>query len=212
MIALFTRELRLNARSGGAGFTTCVFFLALIITLPFALGPDLPLLTRLAPGLIWIGAFLAALLASESLFKADLQDGSLDLFILSPHSLTLIVAVKASALFITTGVPLIITLPVMSLLLNLEFESLPSVLLSLTIGLPALALLSTLGAAIAISLKKGGVLAAILILPLAFPVLIFGVSSANGDTPATLLLTALLFIYTATLPFFSALALREAVG
>lgn len=203
MKALFLREMRLHFRASGAGLTACIFNLALIITLPFAIGPDLPLITRLAPSIIWSGVFLSSLLSAETLFTSDKQDGSLDLFILSGQSLSLIVGIKALALFITTAIPLLIALPLMGLVLNLEFELLPDLLLSLALGLPSLTLLATFGAAIAVSFKRGSILTAILILPLAFPVLIFGVGLSH------LLLLAMLMIFIATLPFFSALALKE---
>ena len=196
-----------------------MFFLALVVVMPFAIGPDLDLLSRLAPAILWVGALLASLLTLERMFQADAEDGSLDLLRLGPLPLEGLVAVKALAHWLTTGLPLSLAAPVLGLLLAIESRVAVVVTASLLIGTPALSLLGMVGAALTVGLRRGGVLLAILVLPLSVPVLIFGVGAGNaavlasGDPgPPIMLLAAVSLAALALAPFAGAAALRAGLG
>jgi len=178
--ALLLREVRLAVRIGGGAMMGVVFFLAVIVVMPFAIGPDLALLRRIGPAILWLGALLATLLGLDRLFQADQEDGSLDLLHLSGVPLELTVAVKAAAHWATTGLPLVVAAPFLGILVNLSLSGIGAVTLSLAIGTPALTFLGMIGAALTVSLRRGGLLLPILILPFAIPVLIFGVAAANA--------------------------------
>jgi len=178
--ALLARDIRIALRIGGGALTGVLFFLTLVTLLPFALGPDLALLRRIGPALLWLGALLASLLALDRLFADDQADGSLDLLLTGTLPLEFAVAAKALAHWLTTGLPLVIASPVLGLMLNLEPPALGVVTLTLAVGTPALTFLGTIGAALAATLRRGGLLLPIVILPLTVPVLIFGVSAANA--------------------------------
>jgi heme exporter protein B len=178
--ALFMRDLRLAVRSGGGAAVGVVFFLAVVTLVPFAVGPDLNLLARIGPAILWLGALLSTLLGLDRLFQADLDDGSLDLLHLGPAQLELAVAVKALAHWAATGLPLVIAAPLLGLFVNLPVGGIGAVTLTLLVGTPALTFLGTIGAALTVALRRGGLLLSILILPLAIPVLIFGVAAANA--------------------------------
>jgi heme exporter protein B len=178
--ALFMRDLRLAVRSGGGAPVGVVFFLAVVIVVPFAVGPDLNLLARIGPAILWLGALLSTLLGLDRLFQADLDDGSLDLLHLGPAPLELAVAVKALAHWAATGLPLVIAAPLLGLFVNLPAGGIGAVTLTLLVGTPALTFLGAIGAALTVALRRGGLLLSILILPLAIPVLIFGVAAANA--------------------------------
>ncbi|MDQ0396196.1 heme exporter protein B [Labrys monachus] len=178
--ALLVRELRLAVRAGGGAPVGVVFFLAVVTVVPFGVGPDLNLLARIGPAILWLGALLATLLGLDRLFQADLDDGSLDLIHLGPVPLELAVAVKALAHWIATGLPLVVAAPLLGLFVNLPASGIGAVTLTLLVGTPALTFLGTIGAALTVALRRGGLLLSILILPLAIPVLIFGVAAANA--------------------------------
>jgi heme exporter protein B len=152
-----------------------------VVTLvPFAIGPDLALLARIGPAILWLGALLASLLTLDRLIAADHEDGSLDLMLMAPVPLELAVAVKAIAHWLTTGLPLVIAAPLLGLLLNLGPQATGAVALTLFAGTPALTFMGLIGAALTIALRRGGLLLAVLVLPLTVPVLIFGVSASNA--------------------------------
>jgi heme exporter protein B len=178
--ALFMRDLRLAVRSGGGAPVGVVFFLAVVTVVPFAVGPDLNLLARIGPAILWLGALLSTLLGLDRLFQADLDDGSLDLLHLGPAPLELAVAVKALAHWAATGLPLVIAAPLLGLFVNLPAGGIGAVTLTLLVGTPALTFLGAIGAALTVALRRGGLLLSILILPLAIHVLIFGVAAANA--------------------------------
>jgi heme exporter protein B len=178
--ALFMRDLRLAVRSGGGAPVGVVFFLAVVTVVRFAVGPDLNLLARIGPAILWLGALLSTLLGLDRLFQADLDDGSLDLLHLGPAPLELAVAVKALAHWAATGLPLVIAAPLLGLFVNLPAGGIGAVTLTLLVGTPALTFLGAIGAALTVALRRGGLLLSILILPLAIPVLIFGVAAANA--------------------------------
>lgn len=180
LVALFRRETRLALRAGGGAGTAAAFFLMLIAIVPFALGPDLALLARIGPAVLWLGALLATLIGLDRLFQADLEDGSLDLLAMSDTPLTLIVLVKAVAHWTTTGLPLVIIAPLLGMMFNVQPAGLLAVAATLAVGTPALTMIGAIGAALTATLRRGGLLLPVLILPLSAPVLIFGVSASQA--------------------------------
>ena len=217
LAALLIRELRIGRRIGGAASMGVVFFLCLVTITPFAIGPDLTLLARVGPAILWIAALLATLLGLDRLFQADHDDGSLDLFFLGEAPLELIVLVKCLAHWLLTGLPLVAASPVFGLMLGLQPKALGAVTLSLLVGTPALTLIGAIGAGLTVSLRRGGLLLSILVLPICVPVLIFGVAAASAETEGLipfmtpfLILCALTLGAIAVAPFAVALALRHA--
>ena len=178
--AVFLRDLRLAVRIGGGAMVGVVFFLAVVTIVPFGVGPDMNLLARIGPAILWIGALLATLLGLDRLFQADADDGSLDLMLMAPAPLPLVIAAKAAAHWLATGLPLVAAAPMLGLFLNVPPEAMGAVVLTLAAGTPALSLISGVGAALAVSLRRGGLLMAILVLPLTIPVLIFGVAATTS--------------------------------
>jgi len=177
LLALFRRDLLLSSRIGGGAMIGLVFFLAVVVIVPFGIGPDMVLLGRIGPAIVWIAALLSTLLGLDRLFQADQDDGSLDLFMTGATPLPLVVIVKALAHWLATGLPLVIAAPLLGLFLNLPVEAMGPVALTLLVGTPALVLLGAVGAALSVALRRGGLLMAVLILPLTIPVLIFGVAA-----------------------------------
>ena len=180
LAALFVRELRLAVRVGGGALMGVLFFLIVVILVPFAIGPDPNLLARIGPAILWIGALLASLLALDRLLTADYEDGSLDLILMGQSPLELAVLVKAAAHWLTTGLPLVIAAPLLGLFLNLEWRASAAVALTLLAGTPALTCFGLIGAALSVALRRGGLLLPVLVLPLTVPVLIFGVAASNA--------------------------------
>jgi heme exporter protein B len=214
--ALLIRDMRLAMRIGGGALMGVLFFLIVVTLVPFAVGPDLAQLRRIGPAILWIGALLASLLALDRLFAADHEDGSLDLLLMGTTPLELAVLVKALAHWITTGLPLVLAAPLLGLLLNLEPFAIGAVALTLLVGTPALTCIGLIGAALAVALRRGGLLLPVLVLPLTVPVLIFGVAAANaaivGPVPfgtPFLILCALTLGSLVLGPFAAAAALRH---
>jgi heme exporter protein B len=172
--------MRLAVRVGGGALMGALFFLVVVSMIPFAIGPDLALLARIGPAILWLGALLASLLALDRLFATDYEDGSLDLLMMGGMPLELAVATKAIAHWITTGLPLVIIAPLLGLMLNVELHAAGWLALTLAAGTPALTFLGLIGAALSVALRRGGLLLAVLVLPLTVPVLIFGVAAANA--------------------------------
>ncbi len=212
--ALLRRDLSIGQRIGGAASMGVIFFLCLVAITPFAVGPDQALLARIGPAILWLSALLATLLGLDRLFQADAEDGSLDLILLSDTPLELVVLVKCLAHWLLTGLPLVAASPFFGLMLGLDARALGVVVASLAVGTPALTLIGAIGAALTVSLRRGGLLLAILILPLSIPILIFGVAAASGAiafaTPF-LILCGLTLAALAAAPFAAALALRQGV-
>jgi heme exporter protein B len=203
--------MKLAARSGGDVLTLVLFFIMVGVVVPFAIGPDKVLLARLAPGIVWIAAFLAMLLGLDRLFRAEEEDGSLLLFRQASVPLEAADAAKLVAHWLLSALPLLIASPVLAILLAMDVTTWARTLLALLLGTPALAAFGTIGAAVTVSLKRGGLLAPVLILPLSIPVLIFGVaaiSAPDGSNAALLFLSALSLVSVAFCPFVAALALR----
>lgn len=214
MIALLLRDLRLAVRAGGGFGLGLVFFLIVTVLVPFGVGPQTDLLSRIAPGILWIGALLACLLSLDRILALDWEDGSLDLLATAPLPMEGIVSVKALAHWITTGLPLVFIAPMLGVLLSLPLEGYVWVLVSLLLGTPALSVIGTFGAALTVGLKRGGLLMSLLVLPLYVPTLIFGAEvarrGAEGLEVATPLamLAGISFGVIALLPFASAAVLR----
>jgi heme exporter protein B len=214
--ALFAREWRIARRVGGGASIGVAFFLILVTIMPFALGPDLALLARLGPAILWIAALLATLLGLDRLFQADADDGSLDVLVNAKLPLELVVLVKCAAHWTASALPLIVVSPLFGLMLAMEAKPLALVALSLVAGTPALTMIGAIGAALTVSLRRGGLLMAVLVLPLAIPVLIFGVAAASaasgGAAPFAmpfLMLCAFSLGAIALAPFAAAAALRH---
>ncbi|WP_407496580.1 heme exporter protein CcmB [Pseudooceanicola sp. MF1-13] len=214
MIALMMRDIRLAVRAGGGFGLGLAFFLIVVVLVPFAIGPEVALLSRIAPGVLWLGALLACLLSLDRIFALDREDGSLDLIATSPLPLEGVSSVKALAHWITTGLPLVIAAPVLGVLLSLPPQGNLWLVVSLLLGTPALSVIGTFGAALTVGIKRGGLLLSLLVLPLYVPTLIFGAEvarlGAEGlalETPL-ILLTAVTCVTVALLPFASAAVLR----
>ncbi len=214
--ALLRRDMRLAVRIGGGALMGVLFFLIVVAMVPFALGPDLALLARTGPAILWLGALLASLLALDRLFAADHEDGSLDLILMGRAPLELAVAAKALAHWLTTGLPLVIAAPLLGLFLNLTPAAIGAVALTLLVGTPALTCIGLIGAALAVALRRGGLLVPVLVLPLTVPVLIFGVAASNaaltGPVPFGTPFTVLVALTLASVvlgPFAAAAALRH---
>ncbi len=214
MRALLIRDLRLAVRAGGGFGLGLAFFLIVVVLIPFAVGPQSALLSRIAPGVLWIGALLACLLSLDRLFALDWEDGSLDLLATAPLPMEAIVSLKALAHWLTTALPLVLITPLLAVLLNLPAAGFIPLLLSLLLGTPALSVIGTFGAALTVGIKRGGLLLSLLVLPLYVPTLIFGAEAARRgaqgmDYTAPLVLLAGITCGTiALLPFASAAVLR----
>ena len=216
-LVLAGRDLRLALRQRADAGMVVLFFVLTAGIFPFGVGPEPNLLARIGPGVIWVTALLAMLLSLERLFLADYEDGSLELLVLGPLPLEVAVLAKSMAHWLTTGLPLIVAAPVISVLYNLDFAALPVLLLAMLIGTPVLSLIGAVGAALTLGARRGGVLIPLLVLPLTVPVLIFGVAavdSALAGFPVRshlLILGALLLAALPLAPLAAAAALRQAV-
>jgi heme exporter protein B len=211
--ALLARDLRLATRAGGSAMLALAFFAAVATLVPFGIGSEPKLLARVAAGVIWIAAVLANLLALDRLFQADYEDGSLDLLALSPLSFEAVAAGKMAAHWLTTGFPLTLLSPVLALLLNLPADAYLMLLLSLLIGTPAISAIGAAAAALTVSVRRGGLLLPLLVLPLLSPVVIFGAGAVMAkldrlENGAMWLLAAFATISVLLSPFVTAAALR----
>jgi heme exporter protein B len=214
---LVFRELRLALRQGGDAAMVVAFFVLTVILFPFGVGPEPELLARIAAGILWVTALLAALLSLERLFQADYEDGSLEALALLPLALEAQVLAKCLAHWLVTGLPLTLAAPLLALLLQLDAAGYPVLVASLLIGTPSLSLVGAVGAALTLGARRGGVLLSLLMLPLYIPVLIFGVLAVEasiagfGARPHLLLLAALLAGALPLAPVAAAAALRQAL-
>jgi heme exporter protein B len=216
LTALLVRDMRLAVRVGGGALVGVLFFLLVVAIIPFAIGPDLALLARIGPAILWLGALLASLLGLDRLIASDHEDGSLDLILAAQTPLELTMAGKALAHWLTTGLPLVVATPLLGLLLNLDPIATGAVALTLAAGTPALTFIGLVGAALTVALRRGGLLLAVLILPLTIPVLIFGVAASNAaivgpipfGTPFTIL-CALTLMSAVVGPIAAAATLRQ---
>ncbi len=214
MRALLLRDLRLAVRSGGGFGLGLAFFLLVLVLVPLGVGPEPGQLARIAPGMLWVAALLACLLSLDRVFALDAEDGSLDLLATAPIPMEAVVAVKACAHWLTTGLPLTLASPVLALMLNLPGPGFGWLLLSLALGTPALSVVGCFGAALTVGIKRGGLLLSLLVLPMYVPTLIFGAEvvkrGAAGMPVATplLLLAGITLAAVALLPFAAAAAVR----
>jgi heme exporter protein B len=212
--ALIHRDLVLAWRIGGGGGMAVAFFLLIVTLVPLGLGPDLPLLARVAPGMVWIGALLATLLALDRLFQADWEDGNLDLLALGPLPLEAVVLGKSLAHWLTTGLPLVVAAPVLGLMLGLPGHALWALVAALALGTPSLSLIGAVGAALTAGVRRGGLLLSLLVLPLYIPVLVFGVGAVQravdgAPAGAPLMVLGALALFSLVLaPVAAAAALR----
>jgi heme exporter protein B len=214
-LAVVRQTVSLSFRVGGGALIGVLFFLSVLVVVPFGVGPDIPLLGQIGPAILWIGALLATLLGLDRLFQDDRDDGSLDHLMLSGLPLEAMVLAKAIGHWLATGLPLVVAAPVLSLLLNLEPVGIGVVTLTLLVGTPALTLIGVIGAALMVVLRRGGIMIAVLVLPFTIPVLIFGVSAANAAIsgpnpflPPFLILIALTLLSLVIGPVAGAAAIR----
>ncbi|MFC0217252.1 heme exporter protein CcmB [Pseudochelatococcus lubricantis] len=185
LVAIVGRDLHIAARIGGAGGLSLVFFLMLVTLIPFAIGPDLNLLSRIGPAILWLAAVLSTLIGLDRLFQADEEDGSLAIMLASETPLELVVIAKGAAHWLTTGLPLALCAPLFGLLLALTPQAMLAVSATLLVGTPALTFIGMVGAALTARLRRGGLILSILVMPLMVPTLIFGVSAAGAATGGT---------------------------
>jgi heme exporter protein B len=216
-LTLVARDLRLAFRQGGDAAMVVAFFVLTVVLFPFGVGPEPALLQRIAAGIVWVTALLAALLSLERQFQADYEDGSLEALALLPLPLEAQVLAKCLAHWLVTGLPLIIVAPLLALLLHLDPAGYPALIAGMVLGTPTLSLIGAIGAALSLGARRGGVLISLLVLPLYIPVLIFGVAAIEaeiqgfGARPDLLLLAALLVLAVGLVPFAAAAALRLAL-
>jgi heme exporter protein B len=214
---LVARDLRLALRQGGDAATVLAFFVLTVTLFPFGVGPEPMLLQRIAAGIVWVTALLAALLSLDRLFLADYEDGSLEALALMPLPLEAQVAAKCLAHWLVTGLPLTVLAPLLALFLHLTAASYPALVLGMALGTPTLSLIGAIGAALTLGARRGGVLLSLLVLPLYIPVLIFGVGAAEAAgegfaaRPHLLLLAAMLVLAAALAPFAAAAGVRQAL-
>ncbi len=214
MKALLIRDLRLAIRAGGGFGLGLAFFLIVTVLVPFSVGPQSALLSKIAPGVLWLGALLACLLSLDRILALDWEDGTLDLLACAPLPMEAAVSIKALAHWLTTGLPLVIAAPLFALLLSLPSEGYQPLILSLLLGTPALSVIGTFGAALTVGIKRGGLLLSLLVLPLYVPTLIYGAEAARRGaeglefTTPLMMLAGITFGVIALLPFASAAVLR----
>ena len=214
MIALFLRDLRLAVRAGGGFGLALAFFLMVCILVPFGVGPDGGALAAIAPGILWVGALLACLLSLDRVFALDYEDGSLDILATAPIPMEGVVAAKAAAHWVTTGLPLTLAAPAFGVLLSLPPPAYAWLVVGLALGTPALSIIGTFGAALTVGVRRGGMLLSLLVLPLYVPTLIFGAEVANRAANALAVQTPLMLLAAITLgawaalPFAGAAAIR----
>jgi len=216
--ALLRRDLVLAWREGGTIGTALGFYLVVVVVTPLGLGPDLNLLSRIAPGIFWVALLLASLLSADRIFHNDYEDGALDVLATGPLPLEVVAAAKSLAHSLTTGIPLALLAPMLGLLLNLPIDAYPPLVLAMLAGTPAVSFVGAIGASLTLGLRRSGVLLALLVLPLYVPVLIFGVSTVSAACagpaspwPPFLILCALSLASIVLAPIASAAALRAAL-
>ncbi len=211
---ILRREMRLSFRRPDQLVQPLVFFLIVTTLFPLAMSPQLSVLRQIAPGVLWVGALLASLLAVEGMFRADAEDGTLEQMLLSGHALSVIVMAKTVAHWLLSGLALVLIAPLMATALSVPSDSFGLIMLSLALGTFTLSWLGAIGAALTVGLKRGSVMLSLIVLPLAMPLLIFGASATDraihGDSAAgPLYLLAALCVFTTTLaPFAASAALR----
>lgn len=211
------RDMRLAFRNRAELANPLLFFTVVISLFPLGLGPDPKTLAGIAPGTLWVTALLAVMLSLDALFRGDWEDGTLEQWLVSPQPLPLLVAVRVAGHWLVTGLPLVLLAPVLGVALHLPGEAVTTLFLSLLLGTPVLSLVGSVGVALIVGLRRGGMLLSLLVLPLYVPILIFGagaVEASASGLPATgqlLFLTALLVLSLSLAPLAAAAALRISV-
>ncbi len=211
------RDIQLSWSQGSSSSMVVAFFIIVVSLFPLGVGPEQNILARIAVGVIWVAALLSCLLSLDRIFQADFEDGSLDQYALNPLSLEMVVMSKALAHWLTTSVPLILMAPFLGILMNLSNDAFMPLIYSMLIGTPALSLIGTIGASLTVSIRRGGVLLSLLILPLYVPILIFGVISVDtltvgkGGNASMLILGALTLFSMAITPWAAAASVRMAL-
>ena len=214
MIALLRRDLMLATRAGGGFGLGLVFFLIVIVLVPFGVGPETAILSQIAPGILWVAALLAALLSLDRIFALDHEDGTLTLLATAPIPIETVAIAKAVAHWLTTGVPLAFVAPVLGMLLHIDPSAFELVIITLLLGTPALSFIGTFGAALTVGIRRGGLLLSLIVLPFYIPTLIFGSEAVRrgvvGLDPTTplLMLSGITAGAIALLPFATAAVLR----
>ncbi len=216
---LLARDLLLAAREGGALGTALGFYLVVVAMLPLSLGPDLALLSRIAGGILWVALLLAALLSLPRLFETDLEDGALEVMVTGPLPLELAAGAKALAHWLSTGVPLTLLAPLLGLMLNLEGAAYPALLATMLAGTPAISFIGAIGAALTLKSRRGGLLIALVVLPLYVPTLVFGIAAmeasvlgTGGFGPSFMILSAISLASLVLGPVAAAAAIRLQIG
>jgi heme exporter protein B len=216
-IGLFRRDLRLALRQGGDTGLVLGFFVLAVVLFPLGVGPEPAVLQRIGAGIVWVAALLAALLSLDRLFQSDYQDGGLELLVLSSLPLELAVLAKCAAHWVATGLPLALISPFLALLVDLEPDAIPVLLLGLLLGTPALSLIGSVAAALTLGARRQGALLSLLVLPLYVPPLVFGAGAVEasaagaGGRAYLLILGALTLAALPLCPWASAAALRQAL-
>ncbi len=215
--AVLLRDVRLALRQGGDAAAVVFFFVLAASLFPFGVGPEPNLLARIASGVIWVTALLSVMLGLDRLFLADHEDGGLEVLMTTPLPAAGLVLAKCAAQWLMSGLPLILATPILAVFLQLPAEGLPAMLAALALGTPTMVLVGAIGAALVLGARRGGVLLALLVLPLTVPVLVFGVAAVDAAVaglparPHLLVLGAMLLAALALAPFAAAAALRQAV-
>ena len=212
--AIVRRDLLLAMRRRTDLMTTLFFFVIVISLFPLGIGPELSVLRGIAPGIFWVAALLASMLALEHLFSVDYADGTLEQMLLTPQPVGMLVLGKVFAHWLITGVPLVVLTPLLGLQYDLSGQVLMTMVLTLLIGTPALSLIGAIGAALTLGLRGGGVLVSLLVLPLYIPVLIFGAGAGDatdawlGGSGQVSMLGAILILSLVLTPVATSAALR----
>jgi heme exporter protein B len=213
-LAILKRDIILGLRQGGGAGAALAFMLGVLVLIPLAVGPDQNLLRKLAPGIMWLSLLLAVLLTAERIFQLDYEDGTLDALMGVTLPLELVTLAKALAHWLSVSLPLAVLAPLLGILINIDAAEIPLLMLAMALGSLALSLLAAVGGAVAAGLRRGGLLVALLILPLYVPVLVFGLSATlaqtgpSGASSSLLVLAAITLITLVLQPWASAAALR----
>ena len=214
VLALITRDIALARRQGGGLGAALGFILAVMVLIPLAIGPDQILLSKLAPGMMWLALLLSVLLTADRMFQQDYEDGSLDVMAMSELPFEIVTLAKAMAHWITVSLPLAIITPPLGLLMSIDVSQLPILFVSMIAGSLALSLLAAIGGAVTAGLRRGGLLVSLLVLPLYVPVLIFGIAATSAglgpssSTPALIVLCAITLMSLVISPWACAAALK----
>ncbi|SDE73863.1 heme exporter protein B [Rhodospira trueperi] len=217
VLAVLRRDLRLALRQGADSLMVVAFFVITVSLFPFGVGPEMAVLERISAGVVWVTALLASMLSLDRLFQTDYEDGSLDLLTLTPTPTIAIVLGKVAAHWLTTGLPLIVASPLLAVLLAMRPEGYGVLVAAMALGTPTLSLVGSVGAALVLGARRGGVLLSLLVLPLYIPVLVFGVSAVDAAVmgldfgPQLMIMGALLLATLVLCPWAASAALKQAV-